>query len=102
MVEARADGVRGKGTWPELSLIVTPGSLAFGSDGGELHERAIPRYQTGDHAISIKGRGTRPRSNWAGEPDGTQSGLPRREMTVRRPTIVHRAGCGNPLYADRR
>lgn len=32
---------------------------------------------------------------WAGEPDGTQSGLSRVEMTVRRPTVVSREGCEN-------
>lgn len=33
---------------------------------------------------------------WAGEPDGTQSGLSGVEMTVRRPTVVSRKGCENP------
>lgn len=33
---------------------------------------------------------------WAGEPDGTQSGLSEVEMTVRRPTVVSREGCENP------
>jgi hypothetical protein len=33
---------------------------------------------------------------WAGEPDGTQSGLSGVEMTVRRPTVVSREGCENP------
>ena len=33
---------------------------------------------------------------WAGEPDGTQSGLSGGEMTVRRPTVVSREGRKNP------
>jgi hypothetical protein len=42
MVEAREDGVGEKGVWPELSLIVTPESVAFGLNRGELDGRAIP------------------------------------------------------------
>lgn len=38
---------------------------------------------------------------WAGEPDGTQSGISKKEMTVRRPTIDVRLGCQNPrCYAN--
>lgn len=37
---------------------------------------------------------------WAGEPDGTQSGLSEVEMTVRRPTVVPREVCENHVVKE--
>lgn len=89
---ARVDPVEERRTWPVLSFIVIPGNysghmpLSYVNLNGRKAQLIMLSIELFGCLVI----------GWAGEPDGTQSGLSGVEMTVRRPTVVSREGCGNP------